>query len=174
MLFELFAALVAGLAVAGIVMGLRWLSRGLLPKWLIPASAGIGILSFAIWSEYTWFERVSGTLPSTVTVAWQNETRSPLRPWSYVRPVITRFTAVDAGAAQRHENFPDQVMTDVILMARWQQPARIRVVFDCAKRQRADLIGGNVSVAEDGSIVGAKWVDLPEDDPVLAAACKRS
>ncbi|MNU00550.1 hypothetical protein D3C72_2437030 [compost metagenome] len=65
-------------------------------------------------------------------------------------------------------------MVDVILSARWQPATRVKVVFDCAKRQRADLMGGGVSISEDGSIVGAKWTDLAGDDPVLAVACNRS
>lgn len=173
MLFEFIAALAAGLALAGIAMGLRWLTRGLLPKWIIPASAGLGMLAFAIWSEYSWFERVTRTQPQA-TVVWNNEDRSLLRPWSYLRPVVTRFTAVDHATAQRHERFPDQVMLDVILWARWQPPVRVRVAFDCARNQRSDLMGSGVSIAEDGSITGATWQDLPEDDPALVAACKGS
>src|SRR5690606_22292277 len=83
MFFELIAAVVAGVAVAGIAMGLRWISRGFLPKWIVPAAAGLGMLSFAIWSEYSWFERNVATQPTGVIVAWNNEQRSFLRPWSY-------------------------------------------------------------------------------------------
>jgi hypothetical protein len=173
MLFELIAAFAAGLALAGIAMGLRWLSRGRLPKWIIPASAGLGMLAFAIWSEYSWFDRVSNTLPNA-TVVWKNEDSSMLRPWSFLRPVVTRLTAVDHATVQRHENFPDQVMIDVILWGRWQPPVRAKMAFDCATHQRADLMGSDVSIAENGSIVGATWLDLPEDDPALVAACKRS
>ncbi|MCK8779861.1 hypothetical protein M0654_07650 [Rhizobium sp. NTR19] len=174
MLFELFAALISGIAVAGIAMSLRWMSHGRLPKWIVPAGAGISMLAFAIWSEYSWFDRVSGTLPNNAVVVWKNESRSPLRPWSYLSPVVTRFSAVDQATAQRHENFPDHVMIDVMLMARWEQPARIKIAFDCERHQRADLVGSSISIAQDGSIVGAKWIDVAEDDPVLVASCKRS
>lgn len=174
MLFELIAAVVAGIAVAGIAMTLRWLSRGRLPRWIVPASAGLGMLCYAIWSEYTWFERMVGTQPASVVVAWHNETRSVLRPWSFYRPVVTRFTAVDKGSAQRHANFPDQVMVDLVLSARWQQAVRVKVVFDCAGRRRADLMQNGVSIGADGAIIGATWTDLPENDPVLAVACERS
>ncbi|GEO86147.1 MULTISPECIES: hypothetical protein [Alphaproteobacteria] len=174
MLFELIAAVVAGVAVAGLAMGMRWLSRGLLPKWIVPAAAGLGMLSYAIWSEYSWFTRLTETQPEGVVVAWHNEESSFWRPWSYYKPVVTRFTAVDMRSVQRHPNLPDQVMVDVILAARWQRAARVKVVFDCAGGRRADLVGANVSVADDGSIVGATWTALPADDPVLAVACKQS
>ncbi|CLP81391.1 Uncharacterised protein [Mycobacterium tuberculosis] len=65
-------------------------------------------------------------------------------------------------------------MIDVMLMARWEQPARIKIAFDCERHQRADLVGSSISIAQDGSIVGAKWIDVAEDDPALVASCKRS
>lgn len=174
MFFELIAAVVAGVAVAGVAMGLRWVSRGLLPKWIVPAAAGLGMLSYAIWSEYSWFERNVAAQPAGVIVAWNNEQRSFWRPWSYYRPVVTRYSAVDTRTEQRHPNLPDQVMVDLLLVARWQPTARIKVLFDCAGGRRADIMGEDVRVAEDGTISGVTWTDLPPGDPLLDIACKRS
>lgn len=174
MFFELIAAVVAGVAVAGIAMGLRWISRGFLPKWIVPAAAGLGMLSFAIWSEYSWFERNVATQPTGVIVAWNNEQRSFLRPWSYYQSVVTRYTAVDTRTVQRHPNVPDQVIVDLVLAARWQRTARVKVLFDCAAGRRADLMGKDVKVAEDGTITGATWTDLPPGDRLLEIACKGS
>ncbi|KGD96874.1 hypothetical protein [Rhizobium sp. YS-1r] len=173
MLFELIAAVVAGVALAGIAMGLRWISRGHLPKWIVPAAAGLGMLSYAVWSEYTWFSRVTNAMPPTIAVTWQHEDRSFWRPWSYYRPVIDRFSAVDTGSAKRHPEQPGQVMVDLVLAARWQQPARVTVVFDCNGKRQANLVDQDVTVAQDGAIIGAKWSDIPADDPTLAAACKQ-
>lgn len=172
MLFELIAAVVAGVALAGIAMGLRWASRGLLPRWIVPVAAGIGMLSYAVWSEYSWYDRVSAGLPPEMVVAWRNESTAFWRPWSYLKPVVNRIVIVDGRTAQRNENLPDQVMVDVILAARWQPTARVKTVFDCAGNRRADLLGKELSFAENGEIIGASWSTLPADDPVLAAACK--
>lgn len=174
MFFELIAVLVVGVALAGVALSLRFISRQRLPKWIIPVFAGLGMLSYAIWSEYSWFSRVSTGLPPEVVVAWHNEDAAFWRPWSYYKPVINRFTAVDQRTAARHANFPDQVMIDIVLAARWQQSARVKVVFDCAKPARADLIGRNVSVSETGEITGADWVTLAADDAVLQAACRKN
>lgn len=173
MFFELIAVLVVGVAVAGVAMSLRFISRQRLPKWIVPAFAGLGMLSYAIWSEYSWFSRVTADLPPEVVVAWHNEDTAFWRPWSYYRPVINRFTAVDKRTAARHPNFPQQVMVDIVLAARWQQSARIKVVFDCARNARADLIGRNVAVADNGEITGADWVTVPADDAVLTTACRK-
>lgn len=173
MLFELIAVILVGVALAGVAMALRAISRQRLPKWIVPALAGLGMLSYAIWSEYTWYSRVTAQLPPEIVVAWHNGETNFWRPWSYVKPVITRFSAVDRRSQQRNENFPDQVMTDVLLVARWQQSARIKVIFDCVGHRRADLVGRDVKVAENGEVIGANWVALSADDPVLIAACKQ-
>ena len=172
MFFELIAAVVAGVAVGGIATLLRWVSRGVLPRWIVPAAAGVGMLSYAVWSEYSWFGRVTERLPAEVAVAWHNGDTAFWRPWSYFRPVVNRFTAVDRRTEQRHPDMPGQVMVDLVLAARWQQSARLKVVFDCNGARRADLTGQDVSIGENGAIVGAKWIDLPADDAVLATACK--
>lgn len=174
MLFELMAALVAGVAQAGVMMFVRWLSRGRLPSWIIPAAAGLGVLSYAIWSEYSWFERATNVLPPEAVVTWKNESRAVWRPWSYFAPVVNGFTAVDLGHAQRHPDHPGQVMVDLMLSARWQTPVRVKVVFDCNSNRRGDLVGDKVSVADDGTIVGADWIEVPGDDPALRAACRPS
>ncbi|RDL47287.1 hypothetical protein BLJAPNOD_06127 [Ensifer sp. M14] len=173
MLFELIAAIVAGIALAGIVMALRRISRGLLPKWLIPAAAGMGILGYGVWSEYSWFSRSLAAQPEGVIVAWHNAESDAWRPWTYLAPVVTRFTAVDKRTAQRNPEFADQVIVDLLFAARWQSSVLIKVIFDCAGHKRADLAGKNVTIAQNGHVTGANWIDLAADDSVLKAACSR-
>lgn len=171
MLFELIAAVVAGVALAGIAMGLRWISRGLLPRWIVPVAAGLGMLSYAVWSEYSWYERSTAGLPPEMVVAWKNESTAFWRPWSYFKPVVNRIVIVDKRTAQRNDNLPGQVLVDVILSARWQPMARVKTVFDCVGQRQADLVGKELSFSENGEIIGAVWSKVPADDPVLAAAC---
>ncbi|CDN96232.1 hypothetical protein [Agrobacterium tumefaciens] len=171
MLFELIAAVVAGVAVAGVVSGLRWISRGLLPKWIVPATGGVAMLVYAVWSEYTWYDRMTNAMPTGVVVTWKNEDQSFWRPWSYYMPVINRFTAVDVSGARRHPQQRDQVMVDVILAARWRTSTVVKAVFDCASGRRADLIGDKVTIADDGAIAGAEWITLAADDPARTVVC---
>ena len=170
MLFELIAAVVAGVALAGLAMLLRWLSRGLLPKWIVPAMAGVGMLSYAIWSEYSWFDRMNIALPG-IAVSWKNEQTAFWRPWSYFEPVTTRFTAVDLNGAKRHPAQPGLVMVDILLAARWQPVKQVKVVYDCQNARRADLIDSSMNIAEDGSLVGAEWIKVEPDDAALKIAC---
>jgi hypothetical protein len=170
MLFELIAAVVTGVALAGVAMGLRWLSRGYLAKWIVPAMAGIGMLGYSVWSEYSWFERMKNTLPG-IAVTWQNEDQAFWRPWSYIEPVTNRFTALDMGNAKRHPNQTGLVMVDVLLLARWQPLSAVKVVYDCAGLRRADMLDQTVSIAADGALVGAEWKPVPADDAALKTAC---
>ena len=172
MFYEFIAVIVAGVAIGGIGAALRWMSGGRLPKWLIPAAAGLGMLSYAIWSEYSWFHRMTDTMPPEITVTWRNEDSSLWRPWSYYRPVIDRFTAFDARSAQRHQNQPGKVMVDVIMAARWQPSARLKAVYDCDANRKANPLGEGVSIAEDGAISGAVWIDVQSDDRTLTLVCQ--
>ena len=56
MLWTILAIVVAGLGAAGIAMLLRKLTGNRLPKWIIPALGGLGMLSYQIYYEYSWFE----------------------------------------------------------------------------------------------------------------------
>lgn len=170
MLFELIAAVVAGVALAGVAMLLRWLSRGLLPKWIVPVVAGLGMLGYSIWSEYSWFDRMNVALPG-IEVSWKNGQTAFWRPWSYIEPVTTRFSAVDMKTAKRHPNQPGLVMVDILLVARWQPVQPVKVVYDCPNMQRADLVDSNVSIADDGSLVGADWIKLDAEDAAMKIAC---
>jgi hypothetical protein len=54
MIWELLATIFAGLGAAGLVMAFRAIFKKL-PKWLIPAGAGLGMLFFQVYNEYSWY-----------------------------------------------------------------------------------------------------------------------
>ena len=172
MALELIAAVVAGFALAGVAMALRFVTRGGLPKWFVPAAAGLGMLGFTVWNEYDWYHRAAATLPQGVAVAWANAESAPWRPWTYIAPITTRFMAVDTRNAQTHPAVPDQVLVQVVMVARRQPGAQLPVLVDCAGARSAELTGADVTFAEDGQVAGAVWRDLPAADPLLAAACE--
>lgn len=169
MVYELIAAIAAGFAAAGIALVSRSLIKTL-PRWLTPIAAGAGMLGMAIFMEYGWFDRTTETLPDGIEVALTGENRAPWRPWTYAVPFVDRFLAVDTGTARTNPSLPDQKMVDLLLFARWQPPQRVRAVVDCANGRRADLHDG-VSFAENGALVGARWLDMGLEHPVTRAAC---
>ncbi|SDE13891.1 hypothetical protein [Aquimonas voraii] len=171
MLFELIAVIASGFCLAGLALTLRWLLRGRLPTWLVPAAAGLGMLSYSVWSEYSWLERARSTLPVTAEVVSTNEVRAWYRPWTYVVPQVNRLIAIDRAELKRNPAQPGKVLAGVLLMGRWEPTRKIGVMFDCVEAKRADLLDG-VQFDDSGALQGAHWIDLAAGDPLLAVACR--
>lgn len=171
MLFDFISFVAAGFAVAGIVLGLNHLlSRATgrrLPKWVMPFAAGLTMIAYAIWNEYSWADRAAAGLPAGSTVIFRNAASDFWRPWTFVVPVTTRIAAVDTRSASLPPApAPEMRHAYVYLMERWK-PFYARVVlYDCAGHRRLDG-----SAASAGDLASADWVPLGADDAGLAAAC---
>lgn len=170
MAYDLLAMLAAGFGVAGVLLFLRWVSRGRLPKWLVPASAGAAMIAFSVWNEYTWYPRIRAALPESVRIVTAPVDTVPYQPWTYIFPLTKRFVAVDLGSAVHSETAPDQFVAPVLVVARWGRTERLPVAFDCAGGRRADVFL-NAAPGSEGPIEGAEWVTPEPGDELLAAAC---
>jgi len=170
MAIEIVAAIVAAFALAGIAMMLRKLSRGRLPKWLVPVAAGAGLLAFTVWSEYNWFARVSGELPAGVIVVSAEGQSSPLRPWSFVIPVTTSFVAMDTTATAMHPDSTDLRLVRLFSIVRWQGADEGLMVVDCVGARQVMLTEGIV-VTPEGELTGGEWITTGADDAIQVAAC---
>ena len=173
MALELIAAIVAAIAMAGIAMGLRKISGQRLPSWIVPVFAGAGLLAFAVWSEYDWFNRVSTGLPEGVVVAWEADEPTPLRPWTFAFPFTTRFAAVDTRAIVAHPQAADLVMAKVYSFARWQPVRDGLIVFDCAGQRQVPVVEG-MEITAEGDLQGADWITVPADDGYQSIVCGKS
>ncbi len=172
MFLEFIAIIAAGFALAGIALSIDVALRRRLPKWIVPAAAGAGMLLMAIWFEYSWFERTTAAFPDGVEVASTNQTRSWYRPWTYVVPLTNRLIAVDRRFDLHHADAPGQVLTRIILAGRWEPTRQFGAVFDCIGHRRADLLD-EVALEDSGRLRNANWIQLSSDDPVLRKACER-
>lgn len=170
MLLEFIAIIAAGFGLSGIALSINIALRRRLPQWIVPAAAGAGMLLMAVWFEYSWLDRTTGTFPDGVEVASTNQVRSWYRPWTYVVPLTNRLIAVDHRFDRRHADAPGQVLTRVILAARWEPMRQYGVVFDCNLDRRADLLD-KVELDDGGQLKNANWVQLSADDPVMQVAC---
>ncbi|MFD1911429.1 hypothetical protein [Halodurantibacterium flavum] len=170
MLLELVATIAMGFAAAGIVLLLNKLMRGRLPRWIMPAAAGLSMIGYVVWSEYSWLSRMSASFPQGVEVVAVNAEQSFYRPWTYIWPLTNRLVAVDTRMNRRNEALPDLVMTRIVLRGRWQPGADIPVIYDCAGHRRAEMTS-DVALAADGTPVGADWATVGPDDPALRTAC---
>ena len=171
MFLELFATLVMGLGVAGLVMLANKVLRGRLPRWTVPASAGIAMIAFSIWSEYSWYPRTADSLPEPIVIAWTNSVSAPWKPWTYVLPQTTRFVAVDTASIRTNDALPGQRMVHLYLMGRWATGQQIRILLDCPGARRVDLLE-NVAMDANGAVDPDAWVTMDPADPVLTTACR--
>lgn len=142
---------------------------GVSARWLIPASAGVAMLAFTIWNDYSWFSRIVEGLPEDVVVAETYEQSFVLQPWTLAVPAVNRFQAVDLSRRQFSDAQPDVVRAVVYLMARYQPAFETIQIFDCAGGRRAD---GSAPSGADGLPAAQAWRAVGRDDPLLAAACR--
>jgi len=173
MFLELVATIAAAFAAAGMVLLLNRIVGGRLPKWFTPVAAGAAMIVTTISNEYGWYPRTKAALPEGLVISETIENQSFYRPWTYVRPYVERFVAVDTLSLQTHPALPDQRIADVYYFGRWSPVNKIGVLADCANARRAALIDA-ISFDESGKVSGANWVDVPKDDGLLAAICEVS
>ncbi|MHC9234955.1 hypothetical protein ACX9MO_04855 [Pseudooceanicola sp. 502str34] len=170
MFLELIATFVAGLAAAGVVLLVNRIVGGRLPKWMMPVAAGLVMIGMTVSNEYTWAPRTKATLPDTAEIVTEVETQVFYRPWTYVRPYVSRFAVVDHAATLRNPEQPALRITDVVFYQRWGAVQRLRVLVDCDGHRRAALEDG-VTFGAGGAVEGAGWIDAGAEDPVTQAVC---
>lgn len=170
MFLELVATFVIGFGAAGLILILNWISGRRLPRALLPIGAGAAMIGFTIWSEYNWYPRTLSQLPEDVVVLIENEKTAIYQPWSYIKPYVDRFAAVDLARAMRNDKLPDQVIVPLFFMGRWAPGSEVPVIVDCAESKRAEMADG-IEFDDQGAPVGANWVSLEDGDPLLEAVC---
>ena len=138
MFLELIATFAAGFAAAGVVLLLNMITRGRLAKWAMPVAAGAAMIAVGIANEYSWGARTKASLPEGVVVLEDIRESAWWRPWSYISAPTVRILALDTGAVQTREQFPDLRLVDFYLFARWQPPAKAPQLVDCASAVQAD------------------------------------
>lgn len=164
-----------GTLIVAAVLGLmawafrRWVPSA--PRWLMPVSAGIGLIGATVYLEYDWFNRVSGAMPPGFVVVNAKATSSPLRPWTYLAPITTSFTAIDGTKLARHPTVGTLVTAPVFGFARWQNPHSTLIVFDCAGNRRTPIVDG-LQIDEAGLLTGGEWMVAETGDELQEAACR--
>lgn len=129
MFWELIAAVFAGLAGAGIALSLRLVIKRL-PKWIVPACAGLAMLGFVVYSEYSWYDHTVARLPSGVVVVATVPHTAFYKPWSYVRPQILQFVALDTASVTSHS---DNTKRATLYFIERRMPTRpLAITVDCA------------------------------------------
>jgi hypothetical protein len=110
MLWTLIAIGISGLGAAGIAMLLRKLTRNRLPKWIIPAFGGLGMLGYQIYYEYSWFEHQLQRQPAESVLVASESGEVLWRPWTFFWPMTSAFTVLDSKSVQRQDTADSSVV----------------------------------------------------------------
>ncbi len=167
MLYELIATLSAGFAMAGIALVLRHLTKLLLkkqlPKWIILLFAGIGIFTFQIHQEYNWFSQMESKLPQGTEVVKTISETYWYRPWTYAKPQIVRFMAVDMKNAEINQLNPQLKRVNIYLFERRMSSKIIPQMFDCNTKKMANIPTQSEKI---------EWVAMNTEDKLYQVVCK--
>lgn len=169
--FNILGPIVLGVAVTGILVFMKRVLRVPLPGWSVPMLAAASIILAHVYNEYSWYNRFSAELPDRVEVVETLTTSSWYEPWSYARPRIDRFTAIDRNSVQFNPDHPALALGEILLVQRYTPTARALQIADCENRRIADLTP-STEFDDDGLPVGVVWFDRDAEDPVLRALCR--
>lgn len=160
---DILGMMVIGIAALAVGWSLRHMMRKAgraLPGWFLPAIIGGSMFFYTVWNEYTWYHRVTGQLPESVVVLGTGEGGKAWRPWTFVLPMVTRFSALNR--ADLRAGPEGTVEAPVLLVERWQPTRMVMTRFDCT-------VGRMAGVAANGAVT--EWSDPAPDDPAVKAAC---
>ena len=170
MIWHLVATFSAGLGAAGIAFLLRTLSKQKLPKWIIPAFAGIGMLGYQIYFEYNWFAHQSSRQPegTVITASYKGEVF--WRPWTYFFPRITAFKVVDSNNLQVRE-------ADGLTLVEFIEYRFEKKYIDVVTHQRYVLNCNDaqmIAVSDERQVVSQQPSTVARDSVLFRTVCATS
>lgn len=155
MFWELIATFLAGFMTAGVALSLRLIIKKL-PKWIVPAAAGLGMIGFQVYSEYNWFNHTKSRLPDGVVVVATHESPVFYQPWSYFSAPTTRFVAVEKSA---DEAGLDVRQANLYFFERRMPAAHTPILVDCQNGRQSDFSKT------------PNWGITPMTDEIVKAVC---
>jgi len=168
--WALMTALFAGIAGAGIGLGLRALSGKRLPKGIIPVCAGATMLVATVGTEYGWYTNVLRTMAPDLVVISEREQQAWYQPWTFVRPWVRGFIGYSPSEMVETAEGSDIYVVQLRRQERWQPQMVLPNIVDCEGGRRADILP-DTEFSETGEPVGVTWREVPDDDPILSAVC---
>lgn len=171
MFWVLLTVFIAGIAGAGIGLGLRKLSRDRLPRGVIPVAAGIAMIAATIGTEYGWYPNVVRTMPADLVVISQREQQAWYQPWTFVRPWVRGFISYSPSEMAETAEGSDVYVVQIRQQERWQPQIVRPILVDCNETRRAE-IRPETEFSPDGEPTNVAWLDVSSDDPILSAVCE--
>ncbi|MEZ5841724.1 MAG: hypothetical protein R3D02_15295 [Hyphomicrobiales bacterium] len=170
MIMNLIITFLVGVGVTGLIFGLYRMAKRKPPRWMLPAAAGLSMIGFQAWNEYSWFSRTADLLPDTVEIGQTYANASLLQPWTYIAPRVDRFSAIDRATVRRNPQAPGFALAEVLLIGRLAPTAKTLQIFDCEMARRADITAAT-EFGDDGLPKNLQWVEVEADDALRRIAC---
>lgn len=98
MIWNLLGVFIIGLCSGAFAYLLRRLSKGRLPKWLIPIFAAAGMFIYLAYYDYQWFDFKKSQLPANSFIYAEQRQKDFFKPWSYIAPAVSQFSVFDGQA----------------------------------------------------------------------------
>ncbi|MCB1527552.1 MAG: hypothetical protein KDJ45_07615 [Hyphomicrobiaceae bacterium] len=142
MLFQLIATFMIGVLGASLAFILYKVTRGRMPKVVIPFAAALGMITYNVWNEMTWANRTASQLPEHYKVVVNGDpVISPFSPWTYLYPRTDSFTVVNIKTIQPLPNSPGRVLAQVHRLARIEGAKKMSWIVDCNSGEMAQIVG---------------------------------
>ena len=170
MIWEFVATLSAGIGAAGIMMMIRLFIKKL-PKWLVPAAAGLGMIGFQVHSEYTWFDHTRSLLPKSAVVVAEVSESAFYRPWSYVKPQVLKFVAIDSAKTVPVGESGQILQTNLYFFERRMSAQPWPILINCQTRLQANAPQQNNG--EPLSIDAEAWSKTDYSEKIAQAICPK-
>lgn len=171
MFWHLIAAIIAAVGGAGVALLLRALTRKLLPKWIIPVFAGLGMLAYTIHYEYTWFDYKEARLPQGSVVVASEKGAMFWRPWTLQFPMALVYTVLDGANAQVTDT--DQGRVARFVLYRFEKQHLLSTVTSSA-HQLLCTEQVMFRLNEEGLAQFNTLTELEFNDPLYQALCSDS
>lgn len=170
MIYHLLITILVGIAAAGAVMLARQLSGRRVATYLVPVAAGLAMLTYNVWHEYTWFDRTVARLPNSIEVLKSDASASLFRPWTHVVPNTSRMLLLDTSRTLRNAATPDLVMVALVEAERLKSTQKRRLLYDCASKRASDILP-NAKFNADGLPADVTWHPLDPGPRALRLIC---
>jgi hypothetical protein len=168
MAFELVIIVCIGLAAAGILMAVTRPFGLKLGKTVAPAVAAIAMLTYQIWSHYTWADRIAAGLRDGAVVLDKGVKAAWFDPWSYFIPMYGTLLVLDTQSTLTHPQHPNLRVVTTQLFELGQTTLDLQQFLDCDTGRRALA----ASAGPDGLPPEGAWISGREPAALFDAACK--
>lgn len=171
-MFNIISLVAVGAGAAGLLHGIyRLLMRRKPPKFIVPLSAGLAMIVFHIWNEYSWYGRTADMLPPSIEIVDTLSVKEFWAPWTYIFPKTNGFVALDRASTQQNAKLPGFVMATTMFVKRAEDTLITHIIINCAERRWMAIFEGT-NFDENGLPLSPEWAPFESNTHMAEAACK--